>query len=53
MIDLITLTLKDLYKVVLSEEILPNSIISSAYTNVGRQEIANAIIKIINENNNH
>ena len=48
MIDFITITLEDLSKAILSEKILPNLIISSAYTNVGHQKLLNTIIEIIN-----
>ena len=46
MIDFIAVTFSDLHKAVLSEQLLPNLIISSPYTNVGHDKILRTILKI-------
>ena len=47
MIDLISITIEDLHQAILAENILPNLIISSAYTKVGFQVLLNSINNIL------
>ena len=49
MIDFITISLTDLHSTILSEQIIPKIIISSACTNVGQREILKAITEILKD----